>query len=170
MAEPTVKRLPAIPKRGVVIKTWAKDTTQAVRDLAGGVRAPESSAFLGVQRGTIRMEVVSESDDHIVCKYIGIDGVAYASDINVAKPYLLRRTPFDGVARAGITYTYTASNTRTASDGVDQETQVIVPSYAAGEPVFISSVQPHTGVVLSDVNLRLVDMNIDARAWAKEAT
>ena len=51
----------------------------------------------------------------------GLD--ADSNRYSVAKPYLLRKTPFDGEEHNGISYTYTGNSTRTAERGSDEEDQ-----------------------------------------------
>lgn len=72
----------------------------------------------------------------------------------VSKPWLLRQTPFDGVAFGGVTYEYTEVGARTATDAEDEdvtETQQITPSYVVGEQL---------------LTLGGVDLNTAGRCWA----
>lgn len=169
MAHPDVSKVPELPTRGVPVKRWAVDTTLAVRALVGGIVPPVPTQETPVGVRLQAMQVVSEQNDHLVCRSLGADGAIYGSDINVAKPYLLRRTPFDGLARNSITYTYSAANVRLADDDTDTETQVIVPSYVVGDTVYGVSVQPDAGVVVDGAALRFIDLNLDGRAWAKQS-
>lgn len=91
-------------------------------------------------------EITSIEDDFIGCT----NGVIW-------KPFLLRRTPFDGEIVNGITYTYSDGETRSATDGVDTETQLITPDYYIGEEILC---------VLTQIGY--VDLNTAGRCWAVE--
>lgn len=95
----------------------------------------------------------------------------------VAKPYLLRQTPFDGETINDVLYTYTTANERVASDEstpvADQEpdeTQVITPSYYIDEIILV--VNRDTGVEIDNSGERNDGKGIGfeevgyGRAWA----
>lgn len=88
-------------------------------------------------------------------------------DITAARPYLLRRTPFDGQVYNGITYTYIDQDTRTATDGSTVETQRITPDYVLGDIIYV--VREVLGGTAVSVSLRALDLNVDGRCWAAEA-
>jgi hypothetical protein len=117
-----------------------------------------------VDQALIRMRVISVQGDYLVCRRW--TGSLWSEiDENVAKPYLLRTSI---ISRNGINYSYTNGYTRTATQGASNETQVIVPSYyTAADEIFAAPV-PHTGVMVSGKELRLIDANLDGRAWAKQ--
>jgi hypothetical protein len=92
-------------------------------------------------------------------------------DILVALPWMLRWTPFDGETRDGITYEYTSYVERTADDGDATEDQVIVPDYVTGDVIFAAK-GIVGGTYATDENgdeVEWQDLNVDGRAWAKEA-
>jgi hypothetical protein len=61
---------------------------------------------------------------------------ANGSTTYIAKPPRLRVATYDGETIDGVTYTSTAADARTASDGVaDDEDQLITPSYYVGETI-----------------------------------
>lgn len=91
------------------------------------------------------------------------DGTTEGAQIKVAKPYLLRRTPFDGKSRNGISYTYSADDAREATNGTDIEQQSIIPTYVVGDIVYAARAVIG-GTEVEDVTY--VDVNADARAWA----
>lgn len=127
-------------------------------------------AYLLINRSVSQqMSVVSVEGDYLVCNPVTANGVDVTVEKNIAKPYLLRRTPFDDSSRNGISYTYTSDITRTADDGSETENQVIVPSYVAGDLIFVSNVLPNTAVTVAGTELKLLDLNSDGRAWAEEA-
>jgi len=77
----------------------------------------------------------------------------------VFKPHILKQTPFDGETVNGITYTYAEDGlSRTATDGVDTETQIITPDYYIGEELLC---------IRRDSFWQ--DVNSAGRCWAVEA-
>jgi len=148
---------------------------RAINRLRGGV-APPRQLFDTRPKGAVIIalfKVVSVQADYLVCN--PYDGIEAGTDAAyVALPYLLRRSPFDGTMRAGITYTYTSNIQRTASDGSDTETQVIVPSYEVGDLIFaVQGVTRGTAAESTDAAnitkpLDWLDLNTDGRAWAKD--
>ena len=112
-----------------------------------------------------RFEVVSVDDDYIVCIEPG-DTSSDPKYYNIAKPYLLQRTPFDGETRDAISYAYTSATERTATDETyEEEDQVIVPNYVAGDIIY-AAFAPTGGTGVEDASMWL-DLNVDGRAWAK---
>lgn len=118
--------------------------------------------------------------DYILCQP-GQQLDAGRSDnyVPVAKPYLMRRTPFEGLTRNGITYTYEdeegndSDSQRVASDVSDStlnEDQEIVPEYVAGDVIYAArNVEGGTGVKTEEGDgtpVEWIDMNFDSRAWA----
>lgn len=115
----------------------------------------------GGRHNTYRLIVVSVQQDYLICNAPG-----ESEAINVALPYLLRRTPFDGLTRDGITYTYSSNTVRSATGSPGTETQTIVPSYVANDQIFATRYPRYgTGVT----NVFFIDENRDGRAWAKQA-
>jgi hypothetical protein len=91
------------------------EPVDAINRISGGVRPPRQVSAGGrpVPNGSTtkiqQFKVVSLSSDVIVCKpYNSLTSTSGAL-VLVAKPYLLRQTPFDGLTRDGVTYTYTNS-------------------------------------------------------------
>jgi hypothetical protein len=131
-----------------------------------------SSQFIGEKAPIVlrQFKVVSEDGDFLICNAFNAD-ITSDESIFVAKPYLLRRTPFDGLSRNGIAYIYSTDALRTADDGSDTEVQVIVPSYVAGDVIYaFLGVLAILDVENDDGNtMRFLDANLDGRAWAKQA-
>lgn len=162
--------------QAVTAGKW-NDHVSAINTLRKGVHPPQQ-VFPERKPGIPQIalfQVVSVGTDYLVCNpFDGASGEAGTDVVNVALPYLLRRTPFHGSTREGIAYSYTSATARTATLGSDTESQVIVPSYAAGDLIFaVRGVLRGTGAVLTDGNnattaLDWVDMNFDGRAWAKD--
>lgn len=154
-------------------------TVDGVRDLIGGVAPPGERAGSIVPYPVIQhLEIVRVEQDALICYVVNTIDNATANvgdvEVSVVKPYLLRGTL---ATRNGINYVYTVvpeHTERTATRVSDSatETQVIVPSYSQGDRIF--AVRPiFGGTGRFDINgnpIRYLDLNIDARAWAKKAT
>ena len=110
-----------------------------------------------------QMEIQSDQGDYLICRAIDANGVVTASDINVMKPYLLRRTPFEGNTVNGVAYTYSGNATREA-DG--SETQKITQDYYAGALIYTMKTNI-TVEVTTGVFVQLIDTNFDSRAWCE---
>lgn len=99
--------------------------------------------------------------------------------IEIALPYQLRKTPFDGMLIDGIRYAYgTAVSRRTANLGFQRfENQVIIPRYRRDDLIYaVRGAIGGTSVTRSnpedpeepDVTIPWLDLNVDGRAWAAE--
>lgn len=109
---------------------------------------------------------VLDQGDYLVCE----DSASPANEFLVAKPYELRRTPFDGQTVAGVDYTYVSNSERDADDGVDQETQFITPDYVSGHEIYAIKPQGGTGVTDDSSPAQAVEyLEVNqGRAWAAE--
>jgi hypothetical protein len=128
-------------------------------------KAPSGRQAIGL------FEFVSMDGDFINCYSFVGDSVT-TDLIKIAKPYQLRRTPFDGETYNSIDYTYTSDIQRSATQSPDTETQVVVPAYVVGDLIF-AVLYPLGGTGAKDNSSDPVwwqDLNIDGRAWAKEFT
>lgn len=100
------------------------------------------------------------------------DGVVQSGEeVQIAKPYLLRRTPFDTLTRNGITYNYNSNTKRTATNAAGEtEIQVVVPSYVVGDIIYaVNDVDGGTDTYRpGNVQLVWLEDNRDGRSWAKE--
>lgn len=97
------------------------------------------------------------------------------SDITVAKPWRLRRTPFDGQtivftdengSNYSATYVYSSNVSRQVTIGSVIENQVVIPRFKIDFDIIFAD-QPSNGTGLTDVIW--CDTNRDGRAWAKKA-
>ena len=146
------------------------ETVDYLNQALFGIKPPEQAlAIEGMD--VIRHQqfaVVKVATDYVVCNRsssISSEG----GEVKVALPYLLRRTPFDGLSRNSISYTYASAIQRTAGGS---ETQLITPGYVAGDIIYgISGVSGGTGVSdEGELPVDWLDLNLDGRAWAKEAS
>jgi hypothetical protein len=122
------------------------------------------------QKGAIPYRVMSVGDNHLVCQLWDFETLtADGTDVKIAKPYLLRLSPFDGTTQQGITYAYTDGASRNADDATNDEDQVIVPAYDIVDDNIIWASVAVTGVKVAGETLTLKDDNDDGRAWAKDS-
>lgn len=118
---------------------------------------------------TVARFIVTDAspDDYLVCREY--DGTQTGdSDIYIARPPLLRASV---TSRGDVTYTYTDSQTRSATDGVDTETQVIIPSYLAGDEIYAErGIVRGTGVYSDPEGTQKVEWlaRADGRAWTED--
>lgn len=114
-----------------------------------------------------RFQVIADQGDYLTCYSYSGDAVT-SSVINVAKPYLLRVTPFNGFSRNGISYVYTSNSTRIASNG-DTENQLIVANYVAGDQIMaVTNILGSSGVTASNGDKVIwCDLNVDGRFWSQ---
>jgi hypothetical protein len=113
--------------------------------------------------------VIEEFDDYLLCSGADtVTGKRY-TQVAVAKPVLLQRTPFDGngvdYGDIVVGYVFTEIGMRTASsDGLDDESQQITPDYFVDDRILAMRVgDSATGVTGAD----WTDLNCGGRAWAK---
>lgn len=145
----------------------------ALNKLMRGTNPPKQNfpRKAAAQSAVTQYRYKSMAGDYIVCKTW--DGVDEGTDsVTIAKPYLLRRTPFDGETRNDITYAYTSDFERTATNvDEDEEEQVIVPSYVVDDLIYATGgIVGGTDVFdANDEAVTILDDNRDARAWARKA-
>jgi hypothetical protein len=112
--------------------------------------------------------IVEEFDDYLECT--DPDG----ETVNVAKPYLLRKEPFDGLSvdydnpqsTQSVTYTYDNDyvDRREADDGTSTETQRVTPEYYVGEEIL--GISCEVELTNADLTCAYVDLNTGGRCWA----
>jgi len=130
----------------------------------GGMFTPFSASSAVVQ-----LRLVDMHDDYLTCR--PWDSTVLEDLLSVAKPWMLRRTPFDGRTRGGISYDYASATRRVATRTGEAETQVVVPRYLVADVIY-ATMAPigEFGVFPGEPppSFMLLDDNRDARAWAKE--
>lgn len=112
-----------------------------------------------------RFKIATISGDYLACYRIDGTGAVSTATINIARPKLLRNSM---TSRGSATYSYSGTDEREATVGGDTEDQVVVPAYLADDEIYAVRA-PRGGTGVSDAPLWL-DMNVDARAWAKAAS
>ena len=124
-----------------------------------------TNVYTQMPNGGARYQVLLNHGDYLACHPIKADGtVNIGVTVNVMKPWTLRRTPFDGILIDGVTCTYSDDATRSATDGTSTETQKITPTYTPGDMICVEALWPPETISGSPV--RLIDSNMDGRAWA----
>jgi len=130
---------------------------------------PEGLALIPVRIGgggggtSVKAYTVdSVDDDTLWC--VPVDDPE-AEPVEVAKPYLLRRTPFDGNTIGGLTYTYSSAIEREVFDGTNTETQHVKEAWLVGEIIYVVEItEEETGLT----GITLQDINNSAHAWHSE--
>jgi len=138
---------------------------QLLRSDVVSVGSGDGSTSTG--RGTL----VTMAGDYLVVRPPGglTDG---SQDIKVAKPYKLRWSvtgaTIDGVSLTYGSWDITTQRRTATAPGPVTERQVITPRYLGGDPIHY--VRTTTGVTDAAGDLMRLDLNVDARAWAKVST
>lgn len=112
-----------------------------------------------------QMRIKSDQGDYLVCRSLDAGGNEGAADINVLKPFLLRRTPFDGKTVNGVSYVYQSNGERLA-DGT--ETQLITQDYYVDAEIFVMRINVNFEVS-PNVFTSLADANDNGREWSEPA-
>lgn len=109
----------------------------------------------------------SHNADTITC--VPWDGTTEGAPVTIYKPWLLRRTPFDGKTRVlqtdrtpptlTVTYVYSSNSRRTKSAGDIAESQYITPGYTLDDVIY--------AVPCDQIGGAYLDINADGRAWAE---
>lgn len=167
-------------RKGDTLKgTYLNEGVDAINRIIGGVKPPQqisaggrpSASGPGSSTKIQQFTISGVYSDYLVCNpYDG--SVDTTQTVIIAKPYLLRQTPFDGGSRNGVSYTYTTSVSRSATDGSAVETQSVTPSYIGGDIIYaVRNIAGKTATYNAQVEIiEWLDINADGRAWAKEAT
>lgn len=161
----------------------------AFNDQFAGVQSPRQAAGAFDVSGKLttirRFEIEIIAGDYLTCipfdglatATVIINGVEITERINVARPPLLQTSV---ASHNDVTFDYedpdnageflTAQRVASA-DGEEDETQVIVPAYVVGDKIYaMNNIDGDTGVITdSDSSVEWIDLNVDARAWAKQA-
>lgn len=126
------------------------------------------------QAFTIDEQPTEEHLDHVVCrKWDAWEQKAQGKDVLVAKPELLRQTPYHQRMRKGIRYQYRTPWERTAFRGQEEEIQVVIPTYYINDIIYATMpIEGGTGVIVEvrgrPKKLDWLDDNRDSRAWLEK--
>lgn len=147
------------------------EPVEAINRMMTGVGLPRQKDVPFAPVGSITAQFrlsqsAADFPDHLVCRTW--DGeTAGEEDVLIAKPYLLRRTPFDDQTYGNVSYNYVSATERQARRDTSRETQVVIPRYILADVIFATSpVQRGTGVIVEEVPVVWLDDNRDGRAWA----
>lgn len=150
----------------------ARRITNAVHKVEAQATRIERAPIVPGVLCAVPMVVSAESHDYITCHTWDGDS-AGSADIVVAKPYLLRKTPMDGVERDGYTYSWSGVATRTSTKTSDSSTEVqyITPSYVAASATYdgdiIYAILCALHLEIDGEQVMYVDANLDGRMWSK---
>lgn len=130
------------------------------RSLVGVSTPLQPSVSKGGASAILRLTLIAHFDDYLECQDAALN------TIYVAKPYELRRTPFDTLTIDGVTYTYVSESERNAVGGFDEEAQFITPSYRDGGEIYAVKVKGGTGIETAEpAPIDYIEIN-QGRAWA----
>ncbi len=133
--------------------------TQRTRPPRQVVPPPRPMAKLKSKRLTLK----AMGPDHLECTD------AAGAIVLVAKPWLVRRTPFDGQERDGVSYVYSADDRRVGTAGVapDEETEIqeVFPRFVVGDEIYADDADS-TGVEVEGVPVTRIAKD-DSRSFAK---
>ena len=185
-------QIPSEPSGSAKEVTWFRQLLRCIRErtvkVGPGLRVSYKTdgaliEMKGVEGGGAsgkeiqQYKIVSIQDDYITCQTW--DGTTQGTDnVLLAKPYRLRKTPWDGVTVTydfngttySILYTYLATpgfRTAQVTTGGNQttENQAIIPIYQVGDIVYGSNPEGGTETFVGS-EITGLDINVDARAWA----
>ncbi len=143
--------------------------TRLARSPAGGQLNPGAAPYLQIFQAKINFIF----GDYLQVRELTVydDGTEVLGPVNiqVAKPWVLRRTPFDGQIYNNFAYAYIDEQTRDATDQSPPrktERQYTTPSYLINAIIYCARIV-RGGCGVSE-SLRALDLNVDGRAWATD--
>ena len=134
--------------------------------------APGSTAARGTAIGlrVARFQIASNAGDYLTAYRVLADDTLATEVTYLAKPPQLRNSV---AALGSATYTYSATDTRTATVGGDTESQVVVPAWTIGEEIRAEAgILGGTGVTVTLAGIATAlqwEARTAGRAWAKVA-
>lgn len=142
------------------------------------IQAPPAQTETVEGASVTQYKLTAISDDYIEGKTW--DGTTLGETaIRIAKPWRLRKTPFDGQtvvynfngSNISIRYTYQATPGYRAAAILTAptatENQAIIPIYKVDDIIYATEPENGTLVTVSQVALTWLDVNVDGRAWAR---
>jgi len=145
--------------------------TEAINRANTGVNGPSTAvgglALENAKKPFRQVKIKVILSDHLSC--VEFDGTNEGDPINVAKPYQLRGSLLE---HNSVTFVHDSTTQRTASaSGENDEIQVIVPAYVVDDVIiaFQNIVGGNSAKDLKGNSFGWMDLNVDARAWAKQA-
>lgn len=159
-----------------------QEPVDAIKSMTGGVGPVNKIGGDKISFLLTQFRVKTIQDDFITC--VSWDGEGEGQSIQIAKPFLLRKTPIDFITSEGYIrtlpngrankYNYLNTQKRKAEnifDSEDTEIQVIVPAYVEDDLIYCAKGVRGGLDAKNDATdqetLFWIDMNNDGRAWAK---
>lgn len=169
----TIPQLRQWSRRQVTDHRQLNEPVEALNRMTTGVGVPQQVAGVPLAAGisaTAQFKLAQDADthaDYLVCHTWDwtTEGV---EDVLIAKPWLLRQTPFDGQVYNGVHYAYVLPTRRTASIFGDTEEQIIIPPYVVGGVLRADkNIEGGTGVIWLEQELEW-EARYASRAWTAE--
>jgi len=124
--------------------------------------------WVEVIEGQKSFQIITIEGDYFTCFELFHDGSVGADIYNVAKPFRLRRTPFDALTFNGIAYVYSDNVTRVATKSGETQTETIIPSWLVTLDVIYGSYMGNgTGVNAADASTIVWIADAAGRAWTR---
>lgn len=103
--------------------------------------------------------------DALIAKFVDAEGDTYGADIYVARPTKLRHSSSEYPLVHSLTTV--DANEVEVSDEEEETTEdwIVTPVYTVGDLIAVARVG-YTGITIDDVDIELIDINVDGRAWA----
>ena len=145
----------AVPSKGLLATVTTRGTTYS------NVRDPAMASSSMMQ--TFKITAIGDND--LTC--VTYDGATSGTTTyQIARPWLSRRYTWDTLTINGVTYAYVDAQKRTATSGTTTEIQRITFAYTVGDMIIAAQVSQ-----VSDYGTwEWLDLNMDGRDWAREAS
>lgn len=154
-------------------------SVDAINELARGIMRPQMIGGQPQRGGTtvaagpsvgvfVLLEDAALYPDHLVCRRLSEDPNAEDFEPTlVAKPWMLWRTPFDGLERNGIRYDYTTNTERLATelpeaDPPNTRTEIVSPTYIVDDWI-VAGNSPSALLTVGDDDVRWIELT--SRNW-----
>lgn len=189
-----ITQIPSEPAGNAKETAWFRQLLRCIRErtvkVGPGLRVSYKSdgsliELVGIQRQQTveagasiqQYRITAVSNDYIEGKTW--DGTTLGDvAVKIAKPFRLRKTGWDGVTVVynfngtifSILYTYLATpGSRTAfrAAGNVTENQAIIPLYSVNDIIYATEPEGGTLVTSDGTALTWLDLNVDAREWAR---
>jgi len=144
--------------------------------LVDGVTGVENANYMDLNISARRFERAAEptdfdaiiksvTADYLTCKELDADDAETGDTLYVMKPWLMRRSVFDGQTVNNVSYTYSSDTERVATpSGGDPEDQLVTQDYYIGAKIIVGTKKTESDA--GGNATQYYDVNDSGRAWA----